>query len=1036
MTDYIVSNGLTQVSIPLKIKPHTHKAIPTITGSVFSEEAGTVLYGFYNMEYLLPDGDKLQLIANHNKKTVQLMLFTHHPELLQTLPGPRATSLVADSINRVHRYRIRSQSYLQPLTTAQQSKLQLCNDCIDKLSQLLSKEQHVNPQDYQQQISLKKEVAAIIEEAQDRNRQLANNPAVSEGELGAILYDTYKAALHFKYNRIHAVSPQDQLDFSDVTTQNFKDYPCFIWDSEIHIGHESRDLDDALRAICQFYQLTPARALGEVPANRFEKLEAFFIQLWQDGRDWIDHLAQTTKPTHSLDIQRRDDGLSISNVTPYYQIQGMTQKAYPNLQALVMQITQNARSGRLAKNYREAKNELAHCENGHWRIIANEAKLLVKVDDKLVALKYFVHEEQFYPLPDGQDLYDLSQISKRHLYLPERVQLKLRAFASRIPSFFSNFYHRLIHFFAHDLHADFVNHIHAGHEQEVSPAEPVEPDPINQQIKNSLREALANKGLLSNGQTLEQFVQTHLNNSPYVIARANHPPSPPAYDNPFHRVLSVLRHVASVFIDTSERSPIIGSLAAAAYLYGGGAVLAPEALESVLTKLHLHGLITGIEPVQKLGQWMSHGRIPEAISASATMWQGVIAGGNIDKFFVNAVSVLKDDPAEIAIIVSLALSFGCGITKVFPSLQNEMGEFPLPNYAALGGKSGAAVYDTIMHPGDDWLLGTFKWIAKGFMTLAKLTVAPFVEAYFYGFAGFINGWRKTGTLFLHLAKQILVACLDFTLSILTLPVVEVSSLLIHVPFRGVTNLLNQILATLGNFSALGQALNQFATRPSTSDFLSDFRWSPLYGFSSPFDQYSQYPVLNYLLNALALITFPPLQIIKNCLVLPLIDSLSLVVRLHFTVLNPLSRLSAYALGTIISGCAEVWDGTIGLLFSYTATSLTTVWNWLDHCLGNFKQELLGVVEILRAELYHWAFSEEDLRIHPTLTDQEYFSSNPIRYEKTPHEDSPCLLQTLLKAKDDNTSKLQVHVDEHYSALFSEQTESPSDTNTHLCQLLP
>lgn len=54
-----------------------------------------------------------------------------------------------------------------------------------------------------------------------------------------------------------------------------------------------------------------------------------------------------------------------------------------------------------------------------------------------------------------------------------------------------------------------------------------------------------------------------------------------------------------------------------------------------------------------------------------------------------------------------------------------MGDFPYTNYAALGGKGGAALYDTIMHPGDDWFLGTCKWLCKGFVTLGKLCIAPF-----------------------------------------------------------------------------------------------------------------------------------------------------------------------------------------------------------------------------------------------------------------------------------------------------------------------
>ena len=106
----------------------------------------------------------------------------------------------------------------------------------------------------------------------------------------------------------------------------------------------------------------------------------------------------------------------------------------------------------------------------------------------------------------------------------------------------------------------------------------------------------------------------------------------------------------------------------AAYLYGAGAILAPDMLAGILTKLHLKGLIAGIEPTQKLAHWLSHGTTSEAISASA-YWQATVAGGNLDKFFVEAINILKEDPAKVAIIAALALSFGYSITKVIPSLE-------------------------------------------------------------------------------------------------------------------------------------------------------------------------------------------------------------------------------------------------------------------------------------------------------------------------------------------------------------------------------
>ncbi|WP_019217342.1 hypothetical protein [Legionella tunisiensis] len=183
----------------------------------------------------------------------------------------------------------------------------------------------------------------------------------------------------------------------------------------------------------------------------------------------------------------------------------------------------------------------------------------------------------------------------------------------------------------------------------------------------------------------------------------------------------------------------------AAYAYGAGAVIAPEMLTNLLTKLHMHKLISGIKPTQEFGKWMSHGAASEAVSAAVTYWQTVVVGGDLDQFFVKAATVLKEDPAEVAIIAALALSLGYGLCKTIPPLQEEMGRFPYINYAALGAKGGAAIYSTVMYPGEDWLFGSINWLLKGGLTLAKILVGPLVEGYHYGYRkGFLSGLKKAG----------------------------------------------------------------------------------------------------------------------------------------------------------------------------------------------------------------------------------------------------------------------------------------------------
>ncbi|MCL9684419.1 hypothetical protein [Legionella maioricensis] len=1063
MSDFQTTNGQTQILIPLQIKPYSHKAMPTITGSAFSKEAGTVLYGFYNMEYLLPGGDRIRLIANHNQKTVQLMLFTHDPQLLKLLPGERPSSLVADTIDKIQRYRIRSESYKKPLSPAQQEKLQLANECINSLTLLLKKERRLKSHDHIGHEALRRKVISIIELCRDGNRMLANSPIVSEGALGYLLYDAHKAAQHHQFNRIHAVSRQDQMDFTkikrkknnrllstpvhadsstvatkqcaDTITCGKESNPCFVWDSELHIGHNSNDLDDALRTICQHYKLIPAPSLSDLPANRFAKLEAFFRQLWRDGQDWMEYLSSTEKPTHKTDVSYRSNGVSITQITPYYKLKGLAQKGYASLNELVMGLTDSSKEPIQARTLKEARRILGPLANDHWVVLAKHQQIILRLNNKLVQLNYFIKDNLFYPLPEGQDLYTLSQISKRHIYLPERASLKIKGFASRIPIFFKNFFKSIGHYIVHDLQEEFFNQVHATHPQNAQNQDAPTSSRLPLQKRNSVHEALESNGLLANGQTLEGFIKEHINNSPYVIARANHPPSPHAYNNPLHRSLGLLRHIVGLFIDTGERNPIVGSLAMAAYVYGAGAVLAPNALADLLTKLHLKGLVSGIEPTQKLAHWMSHGTRAEAVSASITYWQATVAGGNLDKFFIDAVSILKDDLAEVAIIAALALSLGYGITKAIPSLQKEMGDFPYTNYAALGGKGGAAVYDTIMHPGDDWLLGTCKWFLKCVINTAKLVIAPFFEGYYYGYQdGFVRGWGKSGSLAKRLAKQFFTAIIDLLLTILTIPLLEISALLIHIPFRGITNIIRKLLATLGNIKTIGQLFLNIAQRPSLNNYIADFRISRLYGFASPLGHFSDRLLINIGINILRFVFLPPLQLIKNILILPLFDLGSLSFRLSLSVINPISRLIAYALGTILVTAGGAWDNSLGLIFSSSATGLTLICNWLDNKMGELKQYLLSLIEIVRGELYHWAFVEEDAQAHTTLNELEYYCSQPRRFELIPHDESHCLLHNLLD-KSTDLSQTDLTQETHYDKLFKAPSSTASEpANQERCTL--
>lgn len=1005
-TDYI--DGRLQAIIPLQVKPYSHQAVPTITGSPVTNQAGTVLYGYYGMDYRLPDGDCLRMVANHNKGTVQLFLLTTTPEKLQQLPGERTASLVANAISHVHRYRIRANSYEKPLTDIQTAKYELASQCIANLQQLLPRERDITPDNWSAQEALRGDIIAILDECCAKNRLLANNPIISEGELNRILFDAVKMAQHYEFNRFYQVTRIDQLDFTQYDPEASNSRPsCFVWDSELHIGQNEEALNDTIRVICQLYGLNPAPALT-IPANRFKRLALFLRQLWHDSRDWINHSLIQHQPTEIINTNTRLDGLSITRIKPYYHLRGLEQIGYKKLDDLVAAFTKQRIAKLTAASLQEAIALLTNLENGSWVELPDQ-QVIVRVDNEIVVLPFFVEKHAYYPLPSGEDLFTLSQLSKHHLYLPERINLRVKAFFSRLPTFFFQLYEHLYQLIAYELGNEFIHHIHSGHHLVESKPHTPPPHLI------SLQHFLSKEGVLANGETLEEFVKTQIATSRYVIARENHPPSPPAYDNPLHRLLGVVRHIAGFFIETNEKNPIVGTLAMAAYAYGAGAVIAPEMLTKLLQKLQLNKLISGIKPTQELGKWMSHGATAEAISAAVTYWQTIVVGGDLDQFFVKAATVLKEDPAEVAIIAALALSLGYGLCNTIPTFKKEKGRFPYFNYAAFGGKGGAALYSTVMHPGEDWLFGSIKWLLKGGLTLAKIVLGPLAEGYHYGYRkGFLSGLKKSWSLMRYNSRQTLAALGDLSLALTTIPLLEIGSLFIHVPFLGLTGLLSKSLAILGNWHLLGQALLDFSHWLTNRNYLPGFRLSPLYGFNISFKPYVKNFWLNNSLNLLRIVTLTPLALLKNLILLPTIDILSFSIRLSLTCLTPIIRQLAYTAGTSLIVAALLWDNTAGHIFRLAAKGVTHSANWLESLAGFAKQGLLAQIQITRRQLHAWAFCKEDGLLHEMHknNDNDYFIQEPMRLEKLepfPHDTTRCLLEVLLDTDESTQEKKEIDI---------------------------
>ncbi len=384
--------------------------------------------------------------------------------------------------------------------------------------------------------------------------------------------------------------------------------------------------------------------------------------------------------------------------------------------------------------------------------------------------------------------------------------------------------------------------------------------------------------------------------------------------------------------------------------------------------------------MQHMAHLMNHGAVSEALTAAVTSWQSILLSGNIDDFFVGVVKALKDDPAGIAIISALLLSLGYSLTMAIPTLQHEMGAVPYLNYAALGAKGGAAVYDVVSNPGSDWFFGTAKWLVKIAVNIAKITIAPFVEAYYYGFrGGFLHGWVKSAQLSGHLAKEISAAVLDLLLSLCTIPILEVSTFFIYMPFRGITNFFSAVLSTFAHISDIGTALLSIANRPIKTPFLASFKPSSLYGFDLAFQHYVSNPWLNYPLNVLRFIVLIPWQTVKNFIILPPLDLLSLQARIALTVADGMLRLFCHATGVTLFHFGKLSDNSLGIFLAFMARGITMVSNKINNQASTMKHYLLAKIHIQRNTLYHWAFPS--LEEQPKrLSSAGYYSKQQRRWQ--------------------------------------------------------
>lgn len=525
---------------------------------------------------------------------------------------------------------------------------------------------------------------------------------------------------------------------------------------------------------------------------------------------------------------------------------------------------------------------------------------------------------------------------------------------------------------------------------------------------------------LPNGMNLSEFIHQELERDPFLLAQPEHEPDTFEFTNPINRSFRVLRKFTHFFQHYSEKNPLIGTLAIAAYVYGGMAVVAPNTLSAILAKLHLHGLIKAIKPTQDFAKLMGKGMVSEAISAGFTYWQGVIVGGDIDKFFRLAVDLVKDDPVELAVVTALAVGLGYTMCKAIPPLAEEIGTVPWPSYATLGAKGGAAMYDMVHNPGEDFITGTLKWVLGIIAFMGQAVSAPFVEWGKYGFReGFLPGLKKSVFATGRHLKQASAALGTLLLSIASLLVNEIPAWCLHIPFRGVTKLITKTLATLGDWKGVGDQLIGIATRKASWNYFEGFRLSPMYGFNNPFKRYAQNPILNVGANIAMAVISPVKDIIKNVAVLPAIDLTSLAIRAAMTVvINPVVRISAGFVGGIIKGAGMLWDPTVGKLFRGLAKGVIKVADGIDRVCGRFKRWALSKINMGKSHLKVWAYGADKLNPDDKKTPEEkHLTQKPMELAKLTGSQA-VVRETVMQAPIDEDDKGKAPMREESSPLLN------------------
>jgi hypothetical protein len=530
------------------------------------------------------------------------------------------------------------------------------------------------------------QLSSIILSSTALNNQITrdSDDSIFPGELGSYLIDADIAITNYIFDPLNFITKSHQSDYrlsgNEQDDHLAGDYGQnkILYQSKKHLGSDKKDLEKVLRGICSLNETTSGEARIEPTVVRSAAWSRFIKKI--KPHKYKRFLAWLCKEILLLP-------LSIPNIL----ITAITRKAIiANIMYKIERWVQNI--FRLSNNY----------------------------------------EHPFY--------YYRSLLGVNNLYIStligKMLNNVLHEFTSVIieaPKFIYRKVTAQLHLIKNDFKTGLLRLLGFKFEQAARSEPPV--------IFDQQKEKFFHK-LVSLGKQLNNLNDIRLFETTVNYATPRNPLDPYLPKDILSSSVNGLIAFVNFFKDTIfEKHPIIGFVAALAYVLGGSAVLTPSALLAILAKIGFtqQNAAHFISALQQIGEPLAKGELSQAIASGFTLAKATgIAIDTITQGFDSALSELITDFIQNPLLYAagVAIAFACGhfFTDVIDvpgftdMLREDLGTFPPLCKIMIGAKLGLISLETALpedeeHPS---VLAIFiSDIFTNLMICIRLLLSPF-----------------------------------------------------------------------------------------------------------------------------------------------------------------------------------------------------------------------------------------------------------------------------------------------------------------------